>query len=148
MTFDATAVRRPPQRHWTAWVAGLAAVLALGLLLWAAFGGRPGGSREGGEPARPRRAATVGAVPAVALAPELDPGPAGRLGGPGAAVVDAPLAPSVQSGETPTRRSSRPRPRPRREGGGEAPDRPSYRVIGPTADEAAPPPAAAQPSGA
>jgi hypothetical protein len=133
MTYDAH-VKRPPVR-WTLWIAGLAAVLALAVLAWAALGGsHRRGADTGSQQTGPRRAATVGAVEAVALAPEMDPGPAGRLGTAGSVVVDAPPLPSAtppaQAGGQ--RRSSRPqqrarpRPEPREQ-------RPSYRTIGPSA---------------
>lgn len=138
MTFDAT-VKRPPIR-WTFWIAGLAAVLAMAVLAWAALGGQRRGVDPGSQATGPRRPATVGVVEAVALAPALDPGPAGRLGGAGSVVVEGPPSPGVagpaQAGGSRRSARSSQRPRPRSE---PRPERPSYRAIGPSAD--APPPA-------
>ena len=138
MSFDATARRAP--RNWTPWLAGVAALLALAVLTWAAFGSRGGGDRDAPGASAPRRAATPNAVEAVALAPELDPGPAGRLGGPGSAVIaggpttTVPAAAVANSNRRSTRtRRPRPRSQPQQE-----PSRPSYRAIGPSADAPAP----------
>ena len=145
MSFDATERRR--SRGWTFWLAGAAALLALALLAWAALGARGNGSRDATEARGPGRRATANAVEAVALAPELDPGPAGAPGGPGTAVVDGPSLPTVAAaqGGTQARRSVRRARagRPREDG---QPSRPSYRAIGPSADEA--PSEPADPSGA
>lgn len=144
MTFDARAPRR--SRPWTLWLACGAALLALALLAWAALGGRGDGSRDATQVRGSARRATANAVQAVALAPALDPGPAGGPGGPGSAVVEGPPLPSAATAAQPAqgRRPARARrpARPRQES---APLRPSYRAIGPSADEA---PEPAPPSGA
>jgi hypothetical protein len=145
MSFEGTERRR--SRGLTFWLAGAAALVALALLVWAALGARGDGSREATETRGPGRRATVNAAEAVALAPEFDPGPAGAPGGPGTAVLDGPALPTATPRSTgaqarrPTRRAREARPR-----DDDAPSRPSYRAIGPGADDApAEPP---NPSGA
>ena len=145
MSFDATVRRR--SRGWTFWLAGGAALLALALLAWAALGARGNGSRDATEARGPGRRATANAVEAVALAPELDPGPAGAPDGPGTAVVNGPSLPTLATSQAGTQRQRPPRrPRAARPREDNAPATSGYRAIGPRADEA--PAEPANPSGA
>ena len=132
----ADGATRPKQRSLTPWVAGLVALAALGLLLWAVLGGgrgEPGRDRVVGA----RRAPTVGAVEAAPLQ-DMDMGPLASLGGPGSAVSgEQPYfaggaAPAVAAAPA-QHLAARARRAPRRERRSAPSASPGYRVIGPGA---------------
>ena len=149
---------RPPRRSprgLTPWIAGLAALAALGVLLWVVLGagrGADSGSERRGL-AGARRVPTVNAVEAVPLGP-VDPSPLAALGGPGSVVrEDAGFAagsvPSPGASEGPRRQRSRARRPSRPRSGSEPRTSPGgYRVIGPGSGSApaAPAPQPAPPA--
>ena len=138
---------RRPSRGLTPWVAGLAALAALGVLLWVVLGAGRGedGDRERGL-AGARRVPTVNAVEAVPLGP-VDPRPLAALGGPGSVVREdggfaGGAVPAAGASEGLRRQRSRARRPARPRSGSEPRTSPGgYRVIGPGSGEAAAAPA-------